>query len=234
VWLPDAEGETALLALHRRADAEPPNAEPVPIFRPTEERLADAFSGLCSASLAEDADPDLATVVLHLDAHALAGGNDDLDLAALELGTIISLATAHRLACDGRCQVVVDDLFGRTVEVAKITHAVPPWLRRRVKRRDGGCRWPGCGRTALLHVHHIKWWTRDRGRTEETNLCALCRFHHRLVHEGGWQLEGDPTGRITFTSPTGRTITGGPPGLRDEVRDRLGLRWTSDPPDVAA
>ena len=233
-WLPDAEGEAADAALCRLAERQPTNPDPMPLYRHPDECMADAFSALCSASLAADADPDRATVVVHVEAHALAGDNDALDLASLELGTVISMATAHRLACDGRCQVVVDDLFGRTVEIAKTTHAVPRWLRRRVLHRDGGCRWPGCGRTALLHAHHIKWWTRDRGLTEEGNLAALCPFHHRLVHEGGWEIEGDPLGRLRFTSPRGRVLEGGPPGLRDDVRDELNLRWVADPPMVAA
>lgn len=233
-WLPDAEGEAADAALSRLVDQQPTNPDLMPLYRHPDECMADAFSSLCSASLAADADPDRATVVVHLDAHALAGDNDAMDLASLELGTVISMATAHRLACDGRCQVVVDDLLGRTVEVAKTTHAVPRWLRRRILFRDGGCRWPGCGRTASLHAHHIKWWTRDGGLTEEGNLCALCPFHHRLVHEGGWEIEGDPLGRLRFTSPTGRVVEGGPPGLHHEVRDELNLRWVGDPPVVAA
>jgi hypothetical protein len=144
------------------------------------------------------------------------------------------MATAHRLACDGRCQVVVDDLFGHTVEVAKTVHTPPRWLRRRILHRDGACRWTGCERTALLHVHHIRWWTRDGGLTEESNLVALCPFHHRLVHEGGWEIQGNPIGRLTFTGPDGRRITAGPPPLRDDIRTELGLDWTSDPPHQAA
>lgn len=231
--LAEAEGKAVEQVLRRMAEAQPGDPD-VPVFRPFDECMADALGDLASARLAEDADPDRATVVLHLDAHALAGDNDALDLAALELGPLVSMATAHRLACDGRCQVVVDDLLGRTVEVAKIKHAVPRWLRRRVLHRDGGCRWPGCGRTALLHAHHIKWWTRDGGPTEEDNLCALCPFHHRLVHEGGWEIGGDPIGRLRFTSPQGRVLTGGPPGLRDDVRNELDLRWRSEPPVPAA
>ena len=66
------------------------------------------------------------------------------------------------------------------------------------------------------------------------NLCALCPFHHRLVHEGGWEIEGDPIGRLTFIRPDGRRLTGNPPPLRDDVRDELGLRFTGDPPGEAA
>ena len=232
-WLPDAEYKTVETAL-RRGAAGQPNEPDALVPRSLGERMADALVDLCSAGLADDADPDRATVVVHVDAHALAGNNHSLDLASLELGSVISMATVHRLACDGRCQVVVDDLLGRTVEVAKTVHTPPRWLRRRVLHRDGCCRWSGCERQSLLHVHHIKWWTRDRGPTEESNLVALCPFHHRLVHEGGWEIHGDPLGRLTFIRPNGTTITAGPPPLRDDIRDELGLRFTGDPPDHAA
>lgn len=232
-WLPEVEGKTVETALLRGADQQPDDPTDA-CRRRLGERMADALVDLASVTLGADADPDRATVVVHVDAHALRGGNTSLDLAKLELGPVISMATVHRLACDGRCQVVVDDLLGRTVEVAKTTHGVPRWLRRRVLARDGGCRWPGCERQALLHSHHIKWWTRDHGPTEEANLCALCPFHHRLVHEGGWEIEGDPLGRLTFIRPDGRRFTSGPPPLRDDVRDELGLRWGAEPPGRAA
>jgi hypothetical protein len=232
-FLPDADAKVVDTALRRGAESQPDEPDAL-VPRPLGERMADALTDLCSAGLADDADPDRATVVVHVDAHALAGDNRSLDLASLELGPVIAMATVHRLACDGRCQVVVDDLFGRTVEVAKTVHTPPRWLRRRVLHRDGCCRWFGCEHTALLHVHHIKWWTRDGGPTEESNLVALCPFHHRLVHEGGWEIEGDPLGRLTFIRPNGTRLTAGPPPLRDDIAHELGLRWTADPPHHAA
>jgi len=233
-WLPDAEAKIVETALSRGAEDQPGDPDEPRERRWLNERKADALIEVCSARLGADSDPDRATVVVHVDAHALAGDSSALDLAALELGPLISMATAHRLACDGRCQIVVDDIFGRTVEVAKTVHTPPRWLRRRVLNRDGACRWPGCERQSLLHVHHIRWWTRDGGLTEEANLCALCPFHHRLVHEGGWEIEGDPIGRLSFIRPDGRRLTGNPPPLRDDVRDELGLRFTGDPPGEAA
>lgn len=225
--LADTYGAAVKAEIERRAEAMPrlPDGS-IELF---EVRCARAvYEMACASMTAADADPESVTTIIHLDAHALAEA--DGGLASIELGPIISLASAHRLACDGRCQVVVDDLFGRTVEVAKTKHAVPRWLRRRVLKRDEGCRWPGCGREALLHAHHIKWWTRDRGPTEEDNLVAICSFHHHLVHEGGWEIEGEPRGTLTFRSRDGRTLTTGPPPLRPTVRDRLRGLLPEPPP----
>ena len=219
-WLPAEEAAVAEAALRRHAEVQPLDSESVPVLRSIDERQADAFVELCSADLAAGADPDLATVVVHVDAQHVTSTDG---LATMESGAVIALDTFHRLACDGRMQTFIDDAFGVTVHAAKVKHAVPPWLRRKIRHRDGGCRFPGCGRRTLVHVHHIAWWTRDGGLTEEQNLTALCPFHHRLVHEGGWTIDGDPAGRLTFTGPTGRILTTGPPRVRDDVRLELGL-----------
>lgn len=60
----------------------------------------------------------------------------------------------------------------------------PGWLVRRIRRRDGGCRFPGCGRTRWTDSHHIVHWA-DGGATDSDNLITLCGFHHRFVHRRG-------------------------------------------------
>ncbi|MGN6743972.1 MAG: HNH endonuclease, partial [Amnibacterium sp.] len=43
--------------------------------------------------------------------------------------------------------------------------------------------WPGCtAPVAWTEGHHIKWVTRDRGRTDIDNGVLLCSFHHHLIH----------------------------------------------------
>jgi hypothetical protein len=34
----------------------------------------------------------------------------------------------------------------------------------------------------------------------------LCPFHHRLVHEGGWRIRGDPNHDVVFVRPDGRPL----------------------------
>lgn len=38
------------------------------------------------------------------------------------------------------------------------------------------------------------------------NLVWLCPQHHRLVHEGGWTMRGDPNDTLTFVRPDGRPL----------------------------
>ena len=60
---------------------------------------------------------------------------------------------------------------------------------------------PGCNQKRWLHVHHIVFWE-DGGRTGSGNLCALCPRHHRMLH-AGYQVQGDPNGRLRFYRPDG-------------------------------
>ena len=47
------------------------------------------------------------------------------------------------------------------------------------------------------------------GATDMGNLLWLCPYHHRLVHEGGWQIKGDPDGEVIFVRPDGRPLPTG-------------------------
>jgi hypothetical protein len=49
----------------------------------------------------------------------------------------------------------------------------------------------------------------------------LCGHHHRLIHEGGWRIEGHPGDELAFVHPGGTVLTTRPPPLRPEVRERL-------------
>ena len=79
---------------------------------------------------------------------------------------------------------------------------------------------PGCGRTRWVHAHHLVHWA-DGGPTDADNLALLCGFHHRVVHQPGWEVEGRP-GRLRFIRPDGRAVKTGRPALREEVRARFG------------
>ncbi len=80
-------------------------------------------------------------------------------------------------------------------------------LDRAVRARDVTCRFPGCRRSADSAGtdldHTIPW---PDGPTSAANLAVLCRRHHRLKHTAGWNVNLDPTGVMTWTTPTGRTL----------------------------
>ena len=105
----------------------------------------------------------------------------------LEHGGLVSSKAAQRLCCDGTLTRVLK--AGSVVtDVGRATRAVSPSTRRALKARDKGCRFPGCDRPAgWSSGHHVDFWAKG-GRTTLSNLILLCHHHHRLVHEGGWQV----------------------------------------------
>ena len=83
-------------------------------------------------------------------------------------------------------------------------------MRRALRRRDGGCRFPGCGRRRRTQAHHVEHWTRG-GVTALSNLVDLCWHHHHVVHEGGWTVELRPGGDVVFRRPDGAPVEATPP-----------------------
>jgi hypothetical protein len=125
-------------------------------------------------------------------------------------GAPLAAETLRRLRC--HCQALVDihDADGNQLYLGR-AERYPTWaLGEAIHRRDQGCRFPGCGRTRFTQCHHILEWDADHGPTNHDNLCDLCRPHHRLVHEGGWTITGNPTTTLTFTSPDGKSVTSNP------------------------
>jgi hypothetical protein len=222
--LPADAAATLTAALTRRAEHAAPDAV-TGLYDSFESRCADALVDLAGEALATDADPDRATVVVHVPA-AWFREHDDANVeeaigAALESGVPLAAETLRRLACDARIQLIAEGDGQAAMAKSAVEHTVPFWLRRQLRRRDGGCRWPGCGRTRGVHAHHIVWFSRG-GRTVMENLVLLCRRHHRAVHEGGWDIEGDPAGELRFLRPNGAgPLDTRPRPLRSDVRERL-------------
>ncbi len=84
-----------------------------------------------------------------------------------------------------------------------------------VRARDRSCRMSTCGqRVGKADADHLTPHTRG-GATDCTNLCCLCRTHHRLTtHARGWHFRMDPDGTLAVTTPSGITRTTHPPGTR--------------------
>jgi hypothetical protein len=119
----------------------------------------------------------------------IEGLKGELGAAASELqpGMPISSKTVQRLACDGTlCRVLKADSV--VTDVGRATRAISPAQSRALKARFRGCCGPGCDRPINWTTpHHIEFWSRG-GPTTLPNLLPLCFYHHRLVHEGGWQV----------------------------------------------
>jgi hypothetical protein len=92
-----------------------------------------------------------------------------------------------------------------------------PAQRRFVATRDRTCRHPGCRNEAGWADHDHVLPHAEGGPTDCTNLCCLCRRHHRLkTHARGWIFRMDPDGTLFVTTPSGVTRVTRPPGLRPQ------------------
>jgi uncharacterized protein DUF222/HNH endonuclease len=176
------------------------SAEP----RPTH---ADALAAMAEMALSgsDRTGAERHQVVVHVDDEALAGRGGGCEL---EEGPALAPETARRLSCDASI-VRSRERKGRPLSVGRKTRAVPAVVRRALRRRDRGCRFPGCENTRFVDAHHVEHWARG-GETSLDNLVLLCRRHHRLVHEGGYGIERLPRGRLRFLDPHGAPVPDAP------------------------
>jgi hypothetical protein len=122
--------------------------------------------------------------------------------AEMEHSLPVSSKTVERLACDSSIARVLLDSESIVVEVGRSRRVVSGPARRALNARDGHCRWPGCERPAAWSAaHHVVHWIRG-GATDLNNLILLCHRHHRMVHEGGWQLVKSEDGNMLAIPPT--------------------------------
>jgi len=120
----------------------------------------------------------------------------------------ISPKTAKRLSCDASLVTVLEDEQGRVLNIGRRTRTVPAAINRALNIRDKTCRVPGCCESRYLDAHHIKHWA-DGGDTSLDNLVALCRAHHRQLHQGCFTISVEKTAsdqQLVFATPAGRKI----------------------------
>ena len=115
----------------------------------------------------------------------------------LENGPHVSAETSRRIGCDCNVIGVKDDENGEPLSIGRRSRLIPPAIRRALRLRDDGCRFPGCTRKQFVDAHHVEHWS-EGGETSLDNLVQLCRQHHRLVHEGGFGCERAASGEIVF------------------------------------
>jgi hypothetical protein len=141
-------------------------------------------------------------VVVHVDAATLAEPDAG---GTLDDGSPLAPAPTERLCCDATVVEVVEDFRGNVLDVGRRRRTIPTLLRRALRLRDRGCRFPGCT-NRRVDGHHVVPWARG-GATALDNLVSLCRRHHTHVHEYGFRMESDGAGGFRFFRPDGWEVT---------------------------
>jgi hypothetical protein len=157
-------------------------------------RRADALVAILESYLsgaANDAPP--VELVVHVDAGA-----------TLEDGTVVPEATGDRLACDAAVVTVTEDSRGNVLDVGRRRRTIPTLLRRALRLRDRGCRFPGCT-NRRVDGHHVVPWSQG-GATSLRNLVSLCRRHHTYVHEYGVRILRGEDSQLRFVTREGAEL----------------------------
>lgn len=184
---PAAQGHAITTAIARLAEHlpdhpdEPQGPDPYLAEDSLERRSADALSLMAASSIAKDCDSDKTTVVVRTTLESIEVGREILG------GPVIHPEVCRRLSCDARLQFVLTDAHGNALGIGRASRNIPRWLRRELMYRDKGCTFPGCQMKAFLEAHHMVHWEKG-GLTDLVNLGLTCYFHHRLLHEYGWEV----------------------------------------------
>jgi len=164
--------------------------------RTREQRFADAFVDVCSGGK-----PASLQVTASLETLQGMGG---APAGEAEFSVPVSSRTVQRLACDSTVARVLLSEESLVIDVGRSRRLVDGALRKALAVRDKHCQWPGCERPASwCDGHHLVHWI-DGGETNLENCILLCKRHHRMVHEGGWQLVKTEEGEIVTVAPTVR------------------------------
>ena len=147
-------------------------------------------------------------MIVHTDLERLLYG-DGYGHASIQGVGPISAEVARRLACNADMTLSLDAPDGRCLDQKPLQRHPTDAQRIEVRRRDNGCRFPGCGCRNVTDVHHVVWVSKQ-GPTVLSNLLTLCVGHHSRVHELGWKLDGDAQGEVRFVSPQGRVFISSP------------------------
>ena len=168
-------------------------SEPEPIAARRADALAEVAETYMNNSDSSGSTADRYQVVVHVTADQVPLGQT----SEIEHGPHVTAETSRRIACDSSIVNIKEDKNGEPLSIGRRSRSIPPPMRRALGIRDGGCRFPGCTNSRFVDGHHIKHWA-DGGETSLDNLVLLCRHHHHLVHEGGFDCKKSADGEIYF------------------------------------
>lgn len=156
---------------------------------------ADALVSICEHVLGCD-EKDLplngVTVVVRMDLETLREGIGTAEIDGIDAP--ISASAARKLASSASVIPVVLGGDSEILDWGRERRLYSRSQKLALGERDGGC--GGCGLPPqFTKVHHIRWWARDAGPTDLDNGVLLCESCHHRIHDNGWDIQVEGTGR---------------------------------------
>jgi hypothetical protein len=122
-----------------------------------------------------------------------------------ETMSAISFGKLEEYLCEGGTIGIAFNAKGQVLDAGREQRLFTRIQRTALGVRDGGCRYPGCEKPpSWTEAHHIAYWNRDSGTTNVANGILLCRYHHMLIHNNGWEIIRDDEGRYWLKPPKER------------------------------
>ena len=161
-------------------------------LRPAGQRRVEALAEVCRRSSALEAagkgsegpaaEPAAVHVTIALtDLEQRTGCGEVLGSTAT--GTLLSVETLRRVACDAALVPHVLGTAGEDLDLGRVARLFTRAQRRRLWRRDRGCTYPGCTAPgSWCRAHHVLHWS-DGGPSDVDNAALLCQRHHTTVHK---------------------------------------------------
>jgi hypothetical protein len=115
----------------------------------------------------------------------------------------VSISTAWRLNCEAGIAGIVLDETGSVLDFGREQRFFTRKQKEALAIIWGGCACPGCDRPpSWCEAHHIVFWARDKGKTNIADGILLCRHHHLLFHNNGWEIQRDKNSRYWLIPPS--------------------------------
>jgi hypothetical protein len=156
--------------------------------------LVDACGRLQTADLLPESHGAVPRLTLTMELDHL---RDRSGFAITETGEQLSASAVRRMCCEAEVIPAVLGADSSVLDVGRTRRLVTPAIWKALVARDQHCRFPHCTRPPLMtHAHHVEHWA-DGGATSLENLVLLCGHHHRVVHQGPWEVRRRGPGDLT-------------------------------------
>lgn len=161
--------------------------------RTPQQRYADAITAAILNSSGRDMHPAgiRPEITVTVDHQWLIDHTNQFDPTYSSSGIAFTAATLRRLACDAAVLPAVLGGDSELLDLGRSKRTVSKAQRAALRLRDQRCVWPRCDATPdMCDGHHVRHWIWG-GPTDLSNLVLLCHTHHRLCHEGGYEMWAD-------------------------------------------